>query len=59
MRMEKLGYFYGGYSEKFFNPKNNAPLYRLGFFSRNKLGQKFWEEAKKYSTDQTSFLDKL
>lgn len=57
-RMEQLRYHFGGYSDKFVNPKNNSPLYRLGFFSRNRLGQKFWEEAKKYSTDQTNLFDK-
>ena len=56
-RMESLGYCHGGYSEIVRSTNKNLPLYRLGFFSRHPLGQKFWEEAKKYSTDQTNLFD--
>jgi len=34
-------------------------LYHLAFFSKNKLGKKFWKEAKKYTDTQTDFLDIL
>jgi len=54
-RMKSLKYCYGGYSEIVRSTIKNLPLYRLGFFSRHPLGQKIWEEAKKYSTRQTSF----
>jgi three-Cys-motif partner protein len=30
------------------NRDRNQPLYRLALFSRNDLGDKFWEEARKY-----------
>lgn len=30
----------------------NLPLYYLTFFSKHELGYKFWEEVRKYSTDQ-------
>jgi len=32
--------------------KNQSPLYRLAFFSRNGLGIKFWKQARKYSSEQ-------
>ena len=31
-------------------------LYHLGFFSRNKLGVKFWQETKERTNDQLSLL---
>jgi len=31
---------------------NNVPLYYLAFFSRNELGLKFWEAARRASRDQ-------
>ena len=34
---------------------NNLPLYHLALYSRDKLAYKFWGQAKKYSTNQTSF----
>ncbi len=36
--------------------EKNLPLYRLGFFSRHPLGQKFWDETRKYSQDQRDLL---
>ena len=32
---------------------NNIPLYHLAFYSQNDLGNKFWNEVKKYKSDQT------
>jgi three-Cys-motif partner protein len=32
--------------------QKNLPLYRLGFFSRSELGERFWGQTKKYSKDQ-------
>ena len=34
------------------NIKRRAPLYRLSFYSKNKLGKQFWNETKKYSSLQ-------
>jgi hypothetical protein len=31
----------------------NLPLYHLVFFSRHRLGYKFWKEARKYHSDQS------
>ena len=42
-------------AEKIRQIKNQSPLYHLTFFSKNSLGIKFWNEARKYSTDQTTF----
>ena len=33
----------------------NVPLYYLALFSRNELAYKFWDQGRKYSTDQSSF----
>lgn len=37
-------------------PRKNLPLYHLAFYSRNKLGKKFWREARKYSNPQTELF---
>jgi len=34
--------------------EKNLPLYRLAFFSRHKLGERFWKQVKKYACPQTS-----
>jgi three-Cys-motif partner protein len=34
---------------------NNAPLYRLAFYSRSDSGIKFWKQTKKYSDPQRKF----
>jgi three-Cys-motif partner protein len=34
--------------------RKNLPLYRLTFFSRHPLGEKFWKEIKKYASPQQS-----
>jgi len=56
--MRKLGYIYSGIEETVLirSTDKNLPLYRLAFFSRDKLGQKFWKEALKYSTNQLTLL---
>jgi three-Cys-motif partner protein len=53
-----LGYKYGGIDETVLvrSTEKNLPLYHLAFFSRNKLGGKFWTEARKYSNDQLKLL---
>jgi len=57
-QMKALGYVYGGLSENLLirSTEKNLPLYRLGFYSRNKLGERFWKEAKKYSDPQMSLF---
>jgi three-Cys-motif partner protein len=35
--------------------EKNLPLYYIAPFSRNALAHKFWDQALKYGTDQTSF----
>lgn len=57
-QMKALGYIYDGISdmELVRSVDKNLPLYHLAFFSRSKLGQKFWKEAKKYSDDQLDLL---
>jgi three-Cys-motif partner protein len=37
------------------NVEKNSPLYYLALFSRNPRAYEFWEQVRKYSTDQTSF----
>lgn len=53
-QMKEIGYLYSGLEDTKLvrSTDKNLPLYRLAFFSRNKLGQKFWREAMKYSSDQ-------
>ena len=36
-------------------PERNVRLYTLALFSRNSRAYDFWDEARKYSTDQTAF----
>ncbi len=57
-QMEKLGYIYSGPEgmRPVRLPEKNVLLYRLAFFSRSDLGNKFWEQARKYSDDQLSFF---
>lgn len=35
--------------------EKNLPLYYIALFSRHPLAHKFWDDALKYGTDQTSF----
>jgi hypothetical protein len=56
-QMAELGYNYSGIdkTEQVRSTDKNLPLYRLAFFSRSDLGEKFWREARKYSKDQMGF----
>jgi hypothetical protein len=52
-QMARLDFLYEGLADMVhIRSTDNLPLYHLGFFSRNKLGAKFWREARKYSNDQ-------
>ncbi len=52
-QMARLDFLYEGLADMVhIRSTDNLPLYHLGFFSRNKLGAKFWREARKYSKDQ-------
>ena len=57
-QMKALSYHHGGILENVMirSTDKNLPLYRLGFYSRNQLGEKFWKEAKKYSDPQLSLF---
>ncbi len=57
-QMQSLEYIYNGLSDMMLvrSTDKNLPLYHLAFFSRHKRGYEFWQEAKKYSDDQLSFL---
>ncbi len=48
VQMTGLGYNYIGVHDMVLvrHPKKNYPLYRLAFFSRHGLGQRFWQQAK-------------
>ena len=57
-RMIKEG-FLGLNNDEFIlirNPQNNSPLYHLAFYSKNKLGKKFWNNARKATSDQLEFF---
>jgi three-Cys-motif partner protein len=58
-RMQDLRYNYEGIqrTQLIRGTEKNLPLYRLAFFSRHNLGEKFWNEAKKYSDPQTTLFD--
>jgi three-Cys-motif partner protein len=53
-QMKSLSYLFGGVEETVLirSDEKNLPLYRLGFFSRHKLGEKFWRQARTYSNPQ-------
>lgn len=55
VRMAKLGYLPVPLTKmkEVRSSEKNLPLYHLAFFSRNKLGYKFWDQVLKYGTDQT------
>lgn len=38
------------------NSKNRS-IYRLSYYSRSKLGHKFWRETKKYTNPQKELFD--
>jgi len=41
------------------NPKRNVPLYHLAFYSKNPLGKKFWNDARKGANAQLDLQDQL
>ncbi len=53
-QMASMGFLYTGIKEMKLirSVEKNLPLYHLCFFSRSKLGQQFWKQARKYSQDQ-------
>ncbi len=55
--MESLGYLHQEVHQMVLVRSNekNLPLYYLALFSRNKLAYRFWQDVRKYATDQTSF----
>ena len=57
--MGGLGYITGGIGDRVLvrSDDRNLPLYHLAFFSRNRLGMKFWSEARKYSDPQMRLFD--
>ena len=57
-QMASLDYIYNGIGKmrKIHQTSHRVPLYHLAFFSRNKLGEKFWEESVKYSNQQLSLF---
>ncbi|MFC1678916.1 three-Cys-motif partner protein TcmP [Elusimicrobiota bacterium] len=59
LKMKELKYHYPGASDTQLirSLEKNLALYRLAFFSRNKLGSKFWSEVKKYSDPQMKFFE--
>ena len=56
--MMALGYHYRGIDSRQLirSTMKNLPLYRLAFFSRHKLGERFWREAKAYSDPQINMF---
>lgn len=56
-RMEELGFLdqAAEQAELIRSVEKNLPLYRLAFFSRNRLGARFWKDVRKYATPQTTF----
>lgn len=57
--MQELGYDYPGIenTQLIRSVNKNLPLYRLAFFSRHKLGEKFWRETKKYCDPQLKLFE--
>jgi three-Cys-motif partner protein len=53
-QMEALGYQYSGIgnTQLIRSTPKNLPLYRLAFFSRHDLGNRFWREVKKLCSPQ-------
>ena len=58
-QMKTLGYHFGGVEDSVLvrSTEKRLPLYRLGFFSRHRLGQKFWNETRKYGQDQRPLFE--
>lgn len=51
-RMNKLGFLTELDDIELILSSTNSPLYHLAFFSKSKVGMKFWKEARKYSSAQ-------
>jgi three-Cys-motif partner protein len=55
-RMEALGYLpMPAHMREPIRSDANCPLYHLALFSKHKRAFEFWEQVRKYATDQTSF----
>lgn len=56
--MSQLGYLFKGLSDmhEMRNTKRKSPIYRLALFSRKDLGPKFWEECRKYASNQRTLF---
>ena len=50
--MRSLGYLHPGPQDAVTVRASGKLLYHLSFFSRHSTGRKFWEEARRYSTEQ-------
>lgn len=57
-QMKTLGYHHGDLRDSVHirSSEKNLALYRLVFFSRHKLGKKFWDEARKYTNRQRTLF---
>jgi three-Cys-motif partner protein len=57
-RMREIGYSHGGVDSSVLirNPDRNQRLYRLGFYSKSPLGETFWKQAVKYSSEQADLF---
>ncbi len=55
--MESLGYLHQEVHQMVLvrSDEKNLPLYYVALFSRKELAYKYWEEVRKYATDQRSF----
>ena len=57
-RMSQIGYLPMNIQDmvKVRTLDNNLPLYYLAFFSKHRTGLKFWDQVRKYATDQLTLL---
>ena len=57
-KMQSLGFKYAGPETALtiFITSKNVPLYHLYLFSKHPLGLKYWEETKKYFSDQLKLI---
>ena len=57
-KMKSLGFIYGGPEKALtiFVTSKNVPLYHLYLFSKHSRGVQFWEETKKYFSDQLPLI---
>jgi hypothetical protein len=56
--MSEIGYLPMGIGDmvKIRTHDKRLPLYFLAFFSRHNTGLRFWDEVRKYATDQLTLL---